>query len=223
MNRRFVLIAAPLLLALTAAAPAKKRATPPPPPVADYVTINLVTTLGTIQIELDHKHAPLTTENILRYVDQRRLDNSSFYRSMRLAWGTPPNGLIQGGVQMDPKRTLKPVAHEPTTQTGLKHKAGAVSLARNAPGTGMAEFSILLSDLESLDADPKGATPDAQAGFAVFGKVTSGMDVVRKIWDSPLSATKGQGSMKGSMIDVPVKILTVRRAIVVPVLPAPKP
>lgn len=223
MNRRFVLIAAPLLLALTAAAPAKRRAPPPPPPIADYVTINLVTTQGTITIELDHKHAPLTVENILRYVDQRRLDNSAFYRSMRLAWGTPPNGLIQGGVQMDPKRTLKPVAHEPTTQTGLKHKAGAVSLARNAPGTGMAEFSILLSDLESLDADPKGATPDAQAGFAVFGKVTSGMDVVRKIWDSPLSATKGQGSMKGSMIDVPVKILTVRRAAVVPVTVPTKP
>lgn len=218
MNRRFVLVAAPLLLALTAATPVKKRATPPP--VADYVTINLVTTQGTIQIELDHKHAPLTVENILRYVDQRRLDSSSFYRSMRLAWGTPPNGLIQGGVQMDPKRTLKPVAHEPTSQTGLKHKAGAVSLARNAPGTGMAEFSILLSDLESLDADPKGTTPDAQAGFAVFGKVTGGMDVVRKIWDSPLSATKGQGSMRGSMIDVPVKILTVRRAAVVPA-PAP--
>ncbi|MCW1400992.1 peptidylprolyl isomerase [Novosphingobium sp. MW5] len=183
--------------------------------------IALVTTLGTITIELDHKHAPLTTENILRYVDQRRLDNSSFYRSMRLAWGTPPNGLIQGGVQMDPKRTLKPVAHEPTSQTGLKHVAGAVSLARNAPGTGMAEFSILLSTLESLDADPKGTTPDAQAGFAVFGKVTSGMDVVRKIWDSPLSATKGQGSMKGSMIDVPVKILTVRRVPVTPVVKQP--
>ncbi|MFM6932611.1 MAG: peptidylprolyl isomerase [Novosphingobium sp.] len=221
MNRRFVLIAAPLLLALTAAVPAKRP--PPPPPIADYVTINLATTQGTITIELDHKHAPLTTENILRYVDQRRLDNSAFYRSMRLAWGTPPNGLIQGGVQMDPKRTLKPVAHEPTSQTGLKHVAGAVSLARNAPGTGMAEFSILLSTLESLDADPKGTTPDAQAGFAVFGKVTAGMDVVRKIWDSPLSATKGQGSMKGSMIDVPVKILTVRRAPVVPVTVPTKP
>lgn len=220
MNRRFVLsAAAPLLLALTAAAPAKKPATPRPE--ADYVPIALVTSLGTITIELDHKHAPLTTENILRYVDQRRLDNSSFYRAMRLAWGTPPNGLIQGGVQMDPKRTLKPVAHEPTSQTGLKHVAGAVSLARNAPGTGMAEFSILLSTLESLDADPKGTTPDAQAGFAVFGKVTSGMDVVRKIWDSPLSATKGQGSMKGSMIDVPVKILTVRRVPVVPVMKQP--
>lgn len=220
MNRRFVILAAaPLLLALTAAAPAKKAA--PPKPEADYVPIALVTTMGTITIELDHKHAPLTTENILRYVDQRRLDNSSFYRAMRLAWGTPPNGLIQGGLQMDPKRTLKPVAHEPTSQTGLKHVAGAVSLARNAPGTGMAEFSILLSTLESLDADPKGTTPDAQAGFAVFGKVTSGMDVVRKIWDSPLSATKGQGSMKGSMIDVPVKILTVRRVPVTPVVKQP--
>lgn len=226
MNRRFVLIAAPLMLALAAATPAKKRKVlppPPPPPIADYVNVSIVTTLGTIEVELDHKHAPLTVENILRYVDQKRLDNSAFYRAMHLAWGKQPNGLIQGGVQMDPRRTLKPVAHEPTSQTGLSHKAGALSLARNAPGTAMAEFSILLSDLTSLDADPKSADPEAQAGYAVFGKVTSGMDVVRKIWDQPISQTKGEGAMRGQMLEVPVKIVTVRRAPVSVTAPPPPP
>ncbi|PLK26861.1 peptidylprolyl isomerase [Novosphingobium sp. TH158] len=217
MNRRFVLLAAPFLLALTAAAPAPRKS-PAPAPVADTVKIAIATTMGSIEIELDHKHAPMTVENILRYVDQRRLDNTNFYRAMKLAWGTPPNGLIQGGLQMDPKRVLKPVVHEPTSQTGLSHKAGAVSLARNAPGTGTADFSILLSDLTSLDADPKATNPDQQAGYAVFGRVTGGMDVVRRIFDSPTSPTRGQGSMKGQMLEPPVRILTVRR---VPLTVAP--
>ena len=75
----------------------------------------------------------------------------------------------------------------------------------------MADFSILLSELEGLDANPKATDPEAQAGFAVFGHVTSGMDVVRKIYDVPLSVTKGQGVMRGQMIEAPVKIIIVRR------------
>jgi peptidyl-prolyl cis-trans isomerase A (cyclophilin A) len=221
MNRRFALLAVPFLLALTAAGPApKKRA--PPPPVADYVKISVTTSLGAIEIELDHKHAPLTTENILRYVDQRRMDNTVFYRAMKLDWGKQPNGLIQGGLQMDPKRVLKPVAHEPTNVTGLSHKVGSVSLARYTPGTGTADFSILLSDMPGLDADPKSTNADLQAGFAVFGKVTGGMDVVRKIWESPTSQTKGQGVMRGQMLEPTVKILTVRRVPVTPAPPATK-
>jgi peptidyl-prolyl cis-trans isomerase A (cyclophilin A) len=171
----------------------------------------MVTDLGTIELELDHKHAPITTENFVRYADQHRFDGAIFYRVMRLKWGTQPNGLIQGGLQGNPLKVLKPIAHEPTSQTGLLHKAGAISMARNAPGTAMADFSILVSELEGLNADPKSDNPDLQAGFAVFGYVSSGMDVVRKIYDVPLSETKGQGVMKGQMIDVPVKIISVRR------------
>ncbi len=171
----------------------------------------MVTDLGTIELELDHKHAPVTTENFVRYADQHRFDGAIFYRVMRLKWGTQPNGLIQGGLQGNPLKVLKPIPHEPTSQTGLLHKPGAISMARNAPGTAMADFSILLSELQGLDADPKSDNPDLQAGFAVFGYVSSGMDVVRKIYDVPLSETKGQGVMKGQMIDVPVKIISVRR------------
>ena len=213
MKRRFALLAVPLALALTAAGPAKRKivAPPPPPPIGDTVKIAMVTDLGTIELELDHKHAPITTENFVRYADQRRFDGAIFYRVMRLKWGQQPNGLIQGGLQGNPLKVLKPIAHEPTSQTGLLHKAGAISMARNAPGTAMADFSILLSELEGLNADPKSDNPELQAGFAVFGYVSSGMDVVRKIYDVPLSETKGQGVMKGQMIDVPVKIISVRR------------
>ena len=213
MKRRFALLAVPLALALTAAGPAKRKivAPPPPPPIGDTVKVAMVTDLGTIELELDHKHAPITTENFVRYADQRRFDGAIFYRVMRLKWGQQPNGLIQGGLQGNPLKVLKPIAHEPTSQTGLLHKAGAISMARNAPGTAMADFSILLSELEGLNADPKSDNPELQAGFAVFGNVSSGMDVVRKIYDVPLSETKGQGVMKGQMIDVPVKIISVRR------------
>jgi len=212
MNRRLALIALPLAALLVAAAPPKRRAAPPPPPpIGDTVKVVLTTTQGQIELELDHKHAPLTVENFMRYVDQRRMDGAVFYRAMHLAWGEQPNGLLQGGLQGNYQKVLKPVAHEPTTVTGLSHKAGTISMARNAPGTATADFSILLSDLPGLDADPKGTTPDAQAGFAVFGKVTAGLDVVRKIWDTPRSQTKGEGVMKGQMLEVPVKIVTARR------------
>ena len=212
MNRRFALLALPLLVALTAAGPAKRKPAPPPPLVwSDTVRVAMVTQLGTIELKLDHKHAPITTENFIRYVDLKRFDGAVFYRVMRLKWGTQPNGLVQGGLQSNPAKVLKPIAHEPTSQTGLLHKVGAISMARNAPGTAMADFSILVSELVGLDADPNSPEPERQAGFAVFGYVTQGMDVVRKLYDVQLSETKGQGVMKGQMIEAPVKILTVRR------------
>jgi peptidyl-prolyl cis-trans isomerase A (cyclophilin A) len=129
---------------------------------------------------------------------------------MHLAWGDQPNGLLQGG-QRDPRRLFPPIAHEPTSQTGLSHTAGAISMARNAPGTATADFSIMLSDLTSLDANPASSDPEAQAGYAVFGKVAAGMDVVRKIWDSPISQTLGEGAMRGQMLEAPIKVLTARR------------
>jgi peptidyl-prolyl cis-trans isomerase A (cyclophilin A) len=79
----------------------------------------------------------------------------------------------------------------------------------------------MLSDIAGLDADPASANPEAQAGYAAFGNVVSGMDVVRKIWDAPLSQTLGEGAMRGQMLEKPVKILTVRRVpLPVPAVPA---
>lgn len=170
----------------------------------------MVTTLGTIELDLDGKHAPITIANFLHYVDTRRFDGITFYRAMHLAWGDQPNGLIQAGLR-DPRRLFAPIAHEPTTRTGLSHKAGAISMARNAPGTATADFSIVLSDMTGLDADPKATDPDLQQGYAVFGHVVSGMDVVRKIWDAPISPTLGEGVMKGQLLADPVKVISVRR------------
>ncbi|MFM5895525.1 MAG: peptidylprolyl isomerase [Novosphingobium sp.] len=212
MKRRFVLSALPAtLLALTAATKAKK-APPPPPPLGDTVVVEMVTEQGTIVLELDHKHAPLTVENFMRYVDSGRYNGMTFYRAMHLDWGTQPNGVLQGGLNQFPARLMKPVAHEPTNVTGISHKAGTLSMARLAPGTANADFSILLSDLTSFDADPNSSDPEKRAGYAAFGHVVSGMDVVRKIFDAPRSATKGEGFMKGQMLDPPVKVLKVRRA-----------
>ncbi len=214
IRRRFVLAALPLAALLVAAAPHRRTAPaappPPPPPLAAVERIALVTEMGTIELALDGAHAPISTANFLRYVDAKRFDGIAFYRAMHLAWGDQPNGLLQGGLR-DPRRLFPPIAHEPTSQTGLSHTAGAISMARNAPGTATADFSIMLSDITGLDADPKSADPEAQAGYAVFGKVTAGMDVVRKIWDSPISQTLGEGVMRGQMLEAPVKILTARR------------
>jgi peptidyl-prolyl cis-trans isomerase A (cyclophilin A) len=181
----------------------------PTPPRTDLVVLE--TALGVITLEIESGRAPITAANFLRYVDEHRLDGTVFYRAMRLAWGEQPNGLVQAGTQYDPKRVLPPIAHEPTTQTGLSHSAGAISMARYAPGTATGDFSIMVSDQLALDADPKGETDDARAGFAVFGHVVSGMDVVRKIFAAPTDPEKGEGWMKGQMLATPVPIVHARR------------
>ncbi|NBC36531.1 peptidylprolyl isomerase [Novosphingobium sp. FSY-8] len=194
------------------AAPARKAApvAAKPAPVPDVARVAITTPMGVITLELDGKHAPISVGNFLRYVDARRFDGMVFFRSMHLPWGDPPNGLIQGGIR-DAAKLFPPIAHEPTSQTGILHKAGTISLARHQPGSATADFFILLSELSSLDADPKATDPDAQAGFAAFGHVAEGMDVVRKIWEQDRSPTAGEGAMKGQMLATPVKMLTVRR------------
>jgi peptidyl-prolyl cis-trans isomerase A (cyclophilin A) len=210
MDFRFAPLVAPLLLTLTAAAPGPQR-TPNPAALPDSVRIAMVTELGTITLELDAKHAPVTTRNFVRYADQHRFDGITFYRVMRLAWGAQPNGLIQAGTRGDPKRTLPGITHEPTSVTGILHKAGTISMARWAPGTAAGDFSILVSDIPGLDADPHATTEDGKAGFAAFGHVVEGMDVVHKIFDAPLSPILGAGILKGQMIEKPVKVISVRR------------
>lgn len=182
-------------------------ATPPAVVPAATVAIVMTTSEGPITLALEKDRAPLTTANFLRYVDQKRLDGVTFYRAMNLGQGT---GLIQGGPQNDPKRILKPVPHEPTSKTGLTHVDGTISLARLAPGTATADFFITVGPVLSLDANPAGSG-DAD-GYAAFGHVVEGMDVVKRILAAPISATAGVGVMKGQMIAAPVKILTVRRA-----------
>ncbi|MGH7023012.1 MAG: peptidylprolyl isomerase [Caulobacteraceae bacterium] len=171
--------------------------------------VTLTTALGAIELELAADKAPITAANFLAYVDQKRLDGASFYRAMKLA-ADPLNGLIQGGLQGDPAKVLPPIAHEPTTKTGILHKDGVISLARYAPGTATCDFFICVGDQPSLNADPS-QSGDNQ-GFAAFGHVTHGMEVVKKILLSPVSPTAGEGVMKGEMLDPPIAILTARRS-----------
>ncbi|MBT2188556.1 peptidylprolyl isomerase [Sphingobium sp. H33] len=174
-------------------------------PTYRTVPVILTTSLGTITIALEVERAPITSAYFLRYVDEKRFDGTSFYRSFKYPDGTP-GGFIQGGTQNDPKRILKPVPHEPTSKTGLSHVNGAVSIAQAAPGTGTGDFFIMVGSIKGFDADA------TQPGFAVFGRVVEGMDVVRAIADAPRSATAGEGVMRGQMLDPTVKILTARRA-----------
>lgn len=171
------------------------------------VRVAVETSAGRIVLELETNRAPLTTANFLRYVDQKRLDGSTFYRATKVAEGY---GLIQGGLRNDPRRLLPPVAHEPTTKTGLTHGDGVISMARGEPGSASADFFITVGEMTSLDADPK--QPGDNLGFAAFGRIIEGMDVVKEILDAPTSPTEGEGVMRGQMIADPIKILSARRA-----------
>lgn len=167
----------------------------------DGVPVSIETSAGRIVVDVDTAHAPATAANFLRYVDAHRYDGETIYRAMRSGDG----GLIQGGIRSDARKLYPPVKHEPTSETGLHNVAGAISLANAGPGTARADFFILASAIPSFDS-----TAD-DPGFAVFGKVIEGMDVVKSILAAPVSPTSGDGAMKGQMLDPPVKIIKVSR------------
>jgi peptidyl-prolyl cis-trans isomerase A (cyclophilin A) len=198
MLHRFALTLAALLLPAAALAQATTN-------------VVIATELGSIVVALETERAPLSAANFLRYADEKRFDGTVFYRVMKLDWGEQPNGLVQAGTQWDPARILPPIAHEPTDATGVRHVAGAISMARGEPGTANGDWSITLSELTGLDADPNAEDAERRAGYAAFGRVVEGMDVVRAIFEAPLDPDKGEGWMKGEMIAEPVKILSVRR------------
>ncbi|QJU57895.1 peptidylprolyl isomerase [Sphingomonas sp. AP4-R1] len=201
------LIAAPLLAQTPPAPPPEAAGAMPaaaPAPKPATVKVTLTTSEGPIVLELEKERAPITTANFLRYVDAKRFDGIGFYRAVKVQ---PGFGLIQAGLRNDPKKVFPNIAHEPTTKTGLHHEDGTISMAMAAPGTASADFFIMVGPAPTMDADP--ATNNA--GFAAFGHVVEGMDLVRKIMDEPTSQTAGPAAMKGQMLVAPVKILTARR------------
>ena len=206
MILRRTLLAATLLLPLPALAQEAPTPAPTPTPKPATQKVALDTSFGRIVLELETERAPITARNFLRYADQKRLDGIAFYRTVRVA---DKFGFIQFGVDNDPKRVLPPIKHEPTTQTGVKHVNGAISTARFAPGTARGEFTISVGDQPSLDADP--TRPGDNLGYAAFGRVVEGMDVVWKILDAPTSPTAGEGVMKGQMLSPKIRILKVSR------------
>lgn len=187
-----------LAFSLLAAAPlAAQTPQAAPAPAGDFVKVALDTDKGRIVLALDKVHAPITAANFLKYVDSGRFNGESFYRSMKFTDG---GGIIQGGITTDARKLYSAIEHEPVSKTGIRHVAGTVSMAAFSPGTAKADFFILTSDIPSFDAS-----------FAAFGHVVEGMDVVKAIQASPTSPTKGEGVMRGQMLDPVVKITRASR------------
>ena len=191
------------LLALAACAlPLGVMAQPANPRVA------LDTPQGRIVLEIDAVHTPVTAANFLAYVDGGLFKGASFYRVVRPDNDRNPATItvIQGGLGDGPPR-LPPIAHETTKATGLKHLAGTISMARDKPGSATSEFFIVGADAPALDFG--GARNADGQGFAAFGRVVQGMDVVRRI--NAGQASGGDAYVKGQMLDKPVPITAATR------------
>ncbi len=164
---------------------------------------------GAIVVELEDQKAPITSANFLRYVDAHKYDGGTFYRASKTK-GVKGAGSIQGGPPVRARR-FAPIAHESTRMTGIKHRAGTISMARNAPGSATCDFFICASPMPYLDAHP-GAPGDNQ-GFAAFGQVVQGLDIVRKILALPANGPAPYPQMKGQMLEPKVAITSMKRAV----------
>ena len=181
----------------------------PAEPLPDIVRVRLSTETGDIELALDARRAPVTAANFIAYVDRQRFDGTFFYRAARTR-GARGRGFIQGGIRRDYRRMLDPIRHEPTSETGLRHVDGTISMARTTPGSAMGDFFIIVGDMPSLDAGGHSEAGDNE-GYAAFGRVTGGMDVVRRILAEPTVPNAGRGAMRGQMITEPVRITSARR------------
>lgn len=173
-------------------------------PAPGYVRVRLETSIGNIVLALDAKRAPKTVTNFLIYVDDGRLDNTSFYRAYRRK-DNKALGFVQGGIDTEARRVYFPTVElEPTNQTGIQHLDGVISMARHKdPNSGTGNFSIQVGPNPTLDARP------GYQGYAAFGRVVAGMDVIKRIL--ALDTCCGRGVMFGQMIRKPVKIIKAVR------------
>jgi peptidyl-prolyl cis-trans isomerase A (cyclophilin A) len=195
--RGLVLVLLALLLASNAAPAPQGGAIP------GMVRVRLVTSAGAIVLALDARRAPKSTANFLAYVDDGRLEGTLFYRSARRT-GNPKLGFIQGGIGTDARRMLEPLPLEQTNQTGIQHLDGVVSMAHGInPDAANGNFSIMVGANPTLDA--RGSF----RGYAAFGRVVAGMDVVKRILAMPTGG--GREAMRGQMILQPVHILRAER------------
>jgi peptidyl-prolyl cis-trans isomerase A (cyclophilin A) len=196
MRRHF--LAGILALTLTGLAGAAHAGDPAHPRVA------LTTAKGTIVIELEAKKAPITTANFLKYVDGHKYDGATFWRAA--------NSGASGFIQASPVGpTFPPIKHESTTQTGLSHTDGTISMSRFAVGTATGDFVLCVGDNTFMDAGPNSGSDDHQ-GYAAFGRVVKGMNVVNAILHGHIAKGKAkQGGWTGQMLAVPVKIISAKQ------------
>lgn len=180
LNRVFLLIISLFFLALTSTFS-----------LSENPIVLVSTEKGEITIELYEKNAPITVSNFLKYVDNQLYDNGTFFRVVNSDNDPEKNikiAVIQAGIQADrQKESFPPIKHETTEESGILHKDGVISMARTDPGTATSSFFICVGDQPELDYGGK-RNPDGQ-GFAAFGKVINGMNVVYDIHTQP---TDGQ-------------------------------
>lgn len=160
--------------------------------------IEIQTPKGVIAVELYPGQAPVTAAHFLKLVEEKVFDGSSFYRTVRGTNDANPVriNVLQGGLQEKAEKAGIPrIPHETTGTTGIKHLNGVISMARSEPGSASTEFFICVGDQPELNQGGR-RNPDGQ-GFAAFGKVIEGLDVVEKIWMGPAA---------GQSIDPPVLI-----------------
>lgn len=200
---RHALLSVIALAAFIVAVPVEAGPKPAPKATPDLVRVRINTSEGSIVVALDARHAPLTTANFLAYVDDGRLDGTNFYRAAR-SKGAPKFGFIQGGVGTDVRRFLPPLPLEPTSKTGIRHLDATLSMAHgDNPNSATCNFTISVGADPSLDARGK------SLGYAAFGHVVSGMDVVRRILAAPTGG--GVGAMRGQMLARPVQLISAQR------------
>jgi peptidyl-prolyl cis-trans isomerase A (cyclophilin A) len=168
------------------------------------VLVRINTSAGPIVVELDLKRAPITAGNFLRYAQEKRFDNTFFYRAARNK-RNPKIGLVQGGINHRVVRARLPIAHEPTSRTGLAHVDGTLSMARNAPGTAMGDFFVTVGPAPYLNARP------GSVGYAAFGRVVAGMPLIRRILAAPTYPGGRTQTTKGQQIIAPIRIISARR------------
>ena len=191
------------LFVLLSILPGLASALPANRPTPGHVRVAIDTSVGRIVVAVDRQRAPLTSANFLTYVDDGRFDGVTFYRAARRK-SAPQLGLIQGGIDSDARRSLPPVAHEPTSRTGIRHLDATLSMARpDRPNSAMGNFFITVGPTPNMDAR------GSYIGYAAFGHVVAGMDVVKKILAVPTCC--GSGPMRGQMIVKPITILRARR------------
>ncbi|WP_321391219.1 peptidylprolyl isomerase [Emcibacter sp.] len=185
------------------------------PALAEEKTTDVVisTDLGDINLRLYPERAPLTVANFLNNIDAGLYNGGQFYRAVRMDNQRPAKTtitLIQGG-RNQAMTPLPPIAHETTEMTGISHQNGVISMARLEPGTANTEFFICIGDNSALDYGSD-RNPDRQ-GYATFGVVTQGMEVVMNIQNQPTNfpMEDPDSPVHGQIMEQPVKILSVRR------------
>jgi peptidyl-prolyl cis-trans isomerase A (cyclophilin A) len=178
----------------------------------ETVRVTMMTSQGDIEIDLYLDKAPITVENFLRLIEGEHLDGGSFYRVVTYENdnGNPKIEVIQGGLGDERESPFASIDHDTTEQTGILHKDGVISMARGDVGTASSEFFICLGEQPGLDFG-NSRNPDMQ-GFAAFGQVVNGMDVVRHIHQLPADAPSDSDYTKGQILTEPVRILSVRRS-----------